>query len=305
MTILLTGGNGKTSSRLATLLRQEGFEVLVASRSGSVPDGIKSCRFDWLDESTYANPFEAASDISALYIVAPRTIDMLTPTKGSVEIGACMSYFSNANPEIYSSFIDYALEKGVKRFVLLSASSIQCGDPAHGKIHEYIKSLNVEYGVLRRMCLDITDKNFSEAQHLAPIRDEGKVYSATNNGLIPFVSTEDIARVAKHLLTDKKPHNTDYVVLGPELLSYDDVAKIMTGVLGKPVEHVKLSGEELKKWFQSQGLPSELAGFISDLDVKIGSTGAEARLNTAVKDVTGKESVTFRAFAEANKNVWA
>ena len=137
MTILLTGGKGKTSSRLATLLKQEGYPVLVTSRSGSTPDGIKGCRFDWLDESTYANPFEAASDISALYIVAPRTLDMLTPTKG---------------------FIDYALKKWVKRFVLLSASSIQCGDPAHGKIHEYIRSLNVEYGVLRRMYPHTSDK---------------------------------------------------------------------------------------------------------------------------------------------------
>ena len=70
-------------------------------------------------------------------------------------------------------------------------------------------------------------QNFSEAQHLTPIRDEGKVYSATNNGQIPFVSTEDIACVAKHLLTDEKPHNTDYVVLGPELLSYDDVSQYL------------------------------------------------------------------------------
>ena len=68
-------------------------------------------------------------------------------------------------------------------------------------------------------------QNFSEAQHLSPIRDEGKVYSATNDGQIPFVSTEDIACVAKHLLTDEKPHNTDYVVLGPELLTYDDVSR--------------------------------------------------------------------------------
>ena len=140
MTILLTGGNGKTSSRLAALLKQEGYPLLVASRSGPRTDGIKSCHFDWLDESTYASPFEAASDISALYIVAPRTLDMLTPTKG---------------------FIDYALKKGVKRFVLLSASSIECGDPAHGKIHEYIKSLNVEYGVIRRMYLHISDKAWS------------------------------------------------------------------------------------------------------------------------------------------------
>ena len=67
-------------------------------------------------------------------------------------------------------------------------------------------------------------QNFSEAQHLAPIRGEGKVYSATGNGKVPFVSTEDIARVAQRLLLDEKPHNADYIVLGPELLSYDDVS---------------------------------------------------------------------------------
>lgn len=131
MTILLTGGNGKTGSRLAALLKKEGLPVLVASRSGSAPDGVKSCQFDWLDESTYDNPFEAASDISAMYLVAPRAMDMLTPME---------------------PFIDSAVKKGVKRFVLLSASSIKCGDAAHGKVHEYIKSLNVEYGVIRRMC---------------------------------------------------------------------------------------------------------------------------------------------------------
>ena len=66
-------------------------------------------------------------------------------------------------------------------------------------------------------------QNFSEAQHLEPIR-EGKIFSATGDGKIPFVSAEDIARVAQRLLTDEKPHNTDYVILGPELLSYDEAS---------------------------------------------------------------------------------
>ena len=67
-------------------------------------------------------------------------------------------------------------------------------------------------------------QNFSESDQLAPIRDQGKVYSAAGNGKIPFVSTEDIARVAQRLLLDEKPHNTDYIILGPELLSQDDVS---------------------------------------------------------------------------------
>ena len=66
-------------------------------------------------------------------------------------------------------------------------------------------------------------QNFSESFHVGPIREKGKVYSATSNGKVPFISAQDIARVAQRLLTDEKPHNTEYVILGPELLTYDDV----------------------------------------------------------------------------------
>lgn len=68
-------------------------------------------------------------------------------------------------------------------------------------------------------------QNFSEALQLGPIRDEGKLYFATDNAKIPLVSAEDIARVAQRLLLDHESHNTDYLVLGPELLSYDDVSQ--------------------------------------------------------------------------------
>jgi len=33
----------------------------------------------------------------------------------------------------------------------------------------------------------------------------------------------DIAVITFHMLTDKKPHNTDYKILGPELLTYNKV----------------------------------------------------------------------------------
>ena len=49
------------------------------------------------------------------------------------------------------------------------------------------------------------------------------MYTACGDGKIPFVSATDIAAVAFRTLTDEKPHNTDYRVLGPDLLTYDEV----------------------------------------------------------------------------------
>lgn len=66
-------------------------------------------------------------------------------------------------------------------------------------------------------------ENFLEDGPLFLIMEQGKVYTATGNGKAPFVSADDIAAVAYRALTDEISHNTDYLILGPELLSYDDV----------------------------------------------------------------------------------
>ena len=129
-TILLTGGTGKISSRIAPLLSKNGNHVVVASRSGnsiSLPN-VNGATFDWMDPSTFANLFEGNS-ISAIFIVAPPVFD-------------CIS--------IVRPFIDLAIRKGVKRFVILGATSIDPNDgPMAGQISKYILSLNVEYAILR------------------------------------------------------------------------------------------------------------------------------------------------------------
>ena len=57
------------------------------------------------------------------------------------------------------------------------------------------------------------------------------MYSATGDGKIPWVSADDIAAVAVRALTDEVAPNTEYLVLGPELLSYGDVRSVPTVML--------------------------------------------------------------------------
>lgn len=66
-------------------------------------------------------------------------------------------------------------------------------------------------------------ENFLEDGLRSLIKNQGKLYTATGNGKAPFVSADDIAAVAYRALTDEKSHNTDYFILGPELLNYDEV----------------------------------------------------------------------------------
>lgn len=137
----------------------------------------------------------------------------------------------------------------------------------------------------------------SEAHHFLTIKGESKIYSATEEGRVPFVSAEDIARVAFRALTDARPHNTEHLILGPELLSYDDIAEILSSVLGSKVTHVKLSEAEFATRLESNGVSGDYAQMLAGLDTSI-KNGAEDRMNDVVERVTGKAPRRFRDFAE-------
>jgi len=135
MIILLTGGTGKTSRRLASLLSTTAYSSLLTSRSPAQSLEHPTVQFNWLLPSTYplpfAHPIAQFRPISAVYLVAPPITEPFEPMR---------------------EFIEFARGKGVKRFVLLSASSIEAGGPMMGRVHEYLRGLEkqgVEWGVLR------------------------------------------------------------------------------------------------------------------------------------------------------------
>lgn len=168
-------------------------------------------------------------------------------------------------------------------------------------------------------------ENLSEAQHRSTIRDEGKLYSATGDGKLPWVSAEDIAAVAYRALVDEKSHDCDHVILGPELLSYGQVscpfhlpgprsrltykpssqlAEILTEVLGKPIAHVNWTEDQVRERFVRIGLNEGYAKLLAGLDTRI-KEGAEEKHNDVVEKVTGRKPKTFREFAEEKKLVWS
>ncbi|NBJ13652.1 NAD(P)H-binding protein [Microvirga arsenatis] len=169
--ILLTGGTGKTGRRIAAQLAGKGLKARIASPTGAGPAGHQGVRFDWLDESTYA---DAVAGISAVYLLAPAGVAEPLPAM--------------------QPFLDQALKAGVHRFVLLSASSLEEDGPMMGKVHAYLRRNAPEWAVLRPTWFM---QNFSEQQHLPTIRDEGRIYSATGDGRVPFIDADDIGASAR------------------------------------------------------------------------------------------------------------
>ena len=275
--VLLTGGTGKTGSRLAQQLIEAGHPVRIASRSGAGILGAQGVRFNWLEDSGHE---AALQGVRSVYLVAPA---------GSMEPHSVMA-----------PFIERAMQSGVRRFVLLSASLIEEGGPAMGETHRMLREAAPEWAVLRPTWFM---QNFSEGPHAATIRDESRIYSATVQGRVPFVHADDIARVALRALTDEAPHNTDHIITGPQVLAYSEVAAIIGEALGKPIEHAALSEAELSARWAGLGLPGEYAAMLASMDTAI-AHGAEDRTTDAVLRVTGQAPQSFASFAHDSVAAW-
>ncbi len=54
-------------------------------------------------------------------------------------------------------------------------------------------------------------------------KGSNELISATEDGKAGFLSVDDIAELAVDALTVEKTYNTDFIMVGPELLSFDEV----------------------------------------------------------------------------------
>lgn len=273
--ILVTGGTGTTGRRILARLAARGLRYRAATRN---PASENQIRFDWSDETT----FEAALDcVGSIYLIAPSGVAEPLP--------------------VMIPFMKQAMRRGVRRFVLLSASSLDADGPMMGTVHAWLRDHAPEWVVLRPTWFM---QNFSEGQLLAPIRDEGAIYTATGNGRIGFIDAEDIAAVAIEALTQQEFPSGDMILTGPAALSYDDVASTLSGVLDHTVRHHHLCVDELAaRHMTHSSLPEAYAQTLAAMDADI-SAGSEDRVTDAVARITGRSPRALSEFVTTNRSVW-
>lgn len=128
MTFLLIGGTGKTATRVAASLEAANKPLLLASRRGpdAAPNGYPAVKFDWTVESTWSRPFENGP-VEAVYMMEPQVAQPWVPM---------------------IKFVDFAREKGVKRFVLCAGTSAAIGKDGMGRVWEHFIKSGVEFCVL-------------------------------------------------------------------------------------------------------------------------------------------------------------
>jgi uncharacterized protein YbjT (DUF2867 family) len=104
-------------------------------------------------------------------------------------------------------------------------------------------------------------------RQVEPIRSRGVFFSPiSGDRKLPACATRDIAAVAARLLLDPSWSGVGHAaVLGPEDLSFNDMAEFMSEVLGKPVRFQQISFEAFKAGFIERGASEAFAQGMTDM----------------------------------------
>ena len=159
--------------------------------------------------------------------------------------------------------------QGVKRVVGISA--LGRGTPvaknaglvtASLAMDDLIASTGVSYRAL-------TNPSFMDnlLRQVAPIKTQGVFFSPiAGDRKLPACATRDIAAAATKLLLDHSwSGHGSVAVLGPEDLSFNDMARIMSDVLGKPIRYQQIPFDAYKARFIGFGMSEAMAQGMIDM----------------------------------------
>lgn len=113
---------------------------------------------------------------------------------------------------------------------------------------------------------------------------------------LPFTATRDMAAAAARLLRDETwDGQSDMPVLGPEDLSFDDQAAIMSKVIGRSVRYQQISFDQFKQQFLDRGASESFAqGYVDMYRAK-----DEGIDNVEIRSPETSGPTSFRMFCKS------
>jgi uncharacterized protein YbjT (DUF2867 family) len=272
--ILVTGGTGKSGSRVVSQLRAQGASVRVASRSGEP-------QFDWLDRATWDSALEG---VKAVYLV-PIDGELLT-----------------------RPFIERAVHLGVERVVLLSGRGVDVpgysgeaniAGATHVDGESAVRDSGITWTILRPAWFA---QNFTEGIFLDAIL-AGELRLPAGDGAASFIDAEDIAAVAVAALAEDGHGGQTYELSGPRALTIAEAIAEISQATGRDIRYVPLSPEEFVAELTGQGWPSAEAEDYAEAVSPI-RRGMDSYISDGVQRALGRQPRDFSDYVKASVGAW-
>ena len=196
--------------------------------------------------------------------------------------------------------VDAARRIGVRQVVFVSLQGVQFNRRTpHYAVEQYLRQSGTAYTFLRP---NFFMQNLSTT-YAADIRDHDRIYLPAGRALTALIDARDVGRVAATVLTEPGHLDTAYTLSGERPLGYARVARILTGVLGRPIRYARPSEGEYLDHVRRQGRTADYVA-VQKMLYRVVRRNLSALPNRTVRGVTGTPATTFRDFAADHRDVW-
>lgn len=222
----------------------------------------------------------------------PGDLDEPASVARAVEDVTAIILVSLANPEQENSVIDAAVAAGVQ-FVVKATSKASFDSPiarrrGQAEIEAHLAESGIPFALLR------SNAYMQNFLILAPVIANGDAFaSSAADGRVGFIDARDVGAVAATIAANWQEHrDATYWLTGPDLLSYTDVADILSDVLGRPITFTARTAKEDEAAMIAAGVPAPIAAqnaqaftLIADGDAEWLSDDAAALLQRRPRSV--------------------
>jgi uncharacterized protein YbjT (DUF2867 family) len=137
--------------------------------------------------------------------------------------------------------------------------------------------------------------------HGPSIKSNNAFYTSAGNAKVSYVDVRDIAEVAVRVLTTdinrNDYYNKGYNITGPEALSYQDAAEILSFEIGRKISYIKTSEDQSRKRMKDMGINDWLINTTIEL-YDFSKAGNLSAVSSAVEELTGRKPISFSQFTK-------
>jgi uncharacterized protein YbjT (DUF2867 family) len=217
--ILLTGATGKTGMVAAQKIAAAGKKARVISR-----DAGRAAKLAEMGHEVAVGDLADAAFLKEAMKGIERAFLLLINTEQQQALEA--------------QFTDIAKAAGVRHLVKVSSIEAHAGigarvPEAHAASEAYIKASGVPWTMIK--------PNFYMQTLLAAakgIKERGEIVMPVGKAKISMIDCRDSGEIVGKVLLESGHEGQSYKLTGPESVSFDDVAKRMTAILGKEVKYI-------------------------------------------------------------------
>jgi len=273
--ILITGANGVVGRHVMNVLLEQGVSVGAVTRGADgtrLPDNVEAVVGDLARPSWIETALEGAEAIQ----ISPRA------TGAGLE-----------------ELLKLAAERGVRRVVLLSATTVEypAGEARFAAQFEHAEDLVARSG-LEWTVLRLADFAANALAWVPQLKAGDVVRGAYGRAASSPIHETDIATVAARALLGGFPAGSVYTLTGPRSVDQYEKVRLLGEAVHRPLSFQELPPEQVRQAMLAQGLPEEvparLLGSLADYSVHPGPT------TTTVEELLGRPALTFADWARDN-----